>query len=78
MYAYNSSKFSNKPTDWLNQVLDDIILMKILPRIEGDERKTQEVLNDLEPLLQKAPRSLKKCKNMVKKLTDSGYTSYWN
>jgi 5-methylcytosine-specific restriction protein B len=78
MYAYNSSNFSNKPTDWLNQVLDDIILMKILPRIEGDERKTQDVLNNLEILLQKAPRSLKKCRNMIKKLTDSGYTSYWN
>jgi len=78
MYAYNSSKFSNKPSDWLMHAIDDIVLMKILPRIEGDERKTQDVLNNLETLLQKAPRSLKKCKNMIKKLTDSGYTSYWN
>ena len=78
MYAYNSSKFSNKPSDWLMHAIDDIVLMKILPRIEGDERKTQDVLNNLETLLQKAPRSLKKCKNMIKKLADSGYTSYWN
>lgn len=78
LYAYNYSKIESRPDDWLMQVLDDMTLMKVLPRIEGDEDKTI-VLRDLETFLggKKLDRSRKKVKEMNERRMKSHFTSFW-
>jgi|WetSurMetagenome_2_1015567.scaffolds.fasta_scaffold05097_2 5-methylcytosine-specific restriction enzyme B len=78
LYTWNFSSLVNKPDDWLNQVLDDMTLMKILPRIEGDADKTK-LLDDLKTEFETRSlvRSLKKTVEMIKRRNTSHYTSYW-
>jgi hypothetical protein len=54
-------------------------LMKILPRIEGDEDKTK-LLDDLIILFQEnnLPKSLNKATEMVHRRRLSHYTSFWS
>jgi hypothetical protein len=54
--------------------------MKILSRIEGDENKTEKVLNELKSLFESnefTDKSLPKIEEMQKRL-NYGYTSFWN
>jgi hypothetical protein len=57
--------------------------MKILPRIEGDSERVKAPLDALRKLMQERgwdeneSISLKKIKEMLSKLQQSGYTSYW-
>jgi hypothetical protein len=78
LYAWNFSSFENKPDNWFTQVLDDMTLMKILPRIEGDADKTK-LLDDLktEFEIRGLAKSLKKTTEMIKRRDTSHYTSYW-
>ena len=79
LYAYNYSLISNKSDDWLKQVLDEMTLMKILPRIEGDSDRTK-LLDDLRLLFEteNLPKSLRKTIEMVNKREISHYTSFWS
>jgi 5-methylcytosine-specific restriction protein B len=79
MYIYFNSICDNKPVDWFDKAFDEIIMMKVLPRIEGDEIKTAEILGNLETQLASynSTKSLEKCRLMIERLK-SGYTSYWN
>lgn len=78
LYAWNYSSLENKPSDWFTQVLDDMTLMKILPRIEGDAEKTK-LLDDLMTEFEHRGlvKSLKKTFEMVRRREISHYTSYW-
>lgn len=78
VYCYHNSKFATEDPGWLNKVLDEIVCMKILSRIEGDESKTKKVLDGLlEILVEKDfPISHAKLKEMVERLV-YGYTSFW-
>jgi 5-methylcytosine-specific restriction protein B len=78
LYAYNYSLLENKHADWLKIVLDEMTLMKILPRIEGDETRTQ-LLDDLITFFQESnlPNSLNKANEMVNRRNISHYTSFW-
>ena len=79
LYAFNYSLLETKPEDWKKNVLDEMTLMKILPRIEGDEDKTK-LLDDLIILFQEnnLPKSLNKATEMVNRRRLSHYTSFWS
>lgn len=79
LYSFNYSLLENKPEDWKNSVLDEMTLMKILPRIEGDEDRTK-LLDDLIIVFQEnnLPKSLNKATEMVSRRRISHYTSFWS
>jgi len=63
----------------LKHALDVLTSMKVLSRIEGDEAKVKQVLEDLSDLFKKNDftTSLSKVEEMLNKL-DYGYTSFWS
>lgn len=64
----------------LKDALDSLTSMKILSRIEGDENKTEKILNELKNLFIRVDflnKSLPKVEEMQKRL-NYGYTSFWN
>jgi len=78
IYAYHNSGLSNKPSDWLQQCLDEMMVMKVLSRIEGDAGRVGEVLTNLMNMLpENWKQSRKKIAEMQHKLT-FGYTSFWS
>jgi hypothetical protein len=78
LYAWNFSSLGKKPDNWFTQVLDDMTLMKILPRIEGDADKTK-LLDDLKTEFENKDlvKSLNKTLEMIKRRETSHYTSFW-
>lgn len=90
MYAVNRRILAEDSQLW--QTLDEMTSMKILSRIEGDEERTQKVLEELKDLVKAeiedhippaeegktAPESIsaKKIEEMLGKL-GTGFTSYW-
>ncbi|MFV7235080.1 McrB family protein [Flavobacterium sp. ZB4R12] len=78
IYCYYASQ-DKLDINWLNIALDEMISMKILSRIEGDDFKTGDVLRNLQNLLTDDFRkSNSKLKEMEIRLQKSGYTSYWS
>lgn len=81
LYAVNRKAFDNESS--LETALDEMTSMKILPRIEGDSERVKNPLEALRKLMQERgwdeneSISLKKIKEMLTKLQQSGYTSYW-
>lgn len=81
LYAVNRKAFDNESN--LETALDEMTSMKILPRIEGDSERVKAPLEALRKLMQERgwdeneSISLKKIKEMLTKLQQSGYTSYW-
>ena len=81
LYAVNRKTFDNESS--LEIALDEMTSMKILPRIEGDSERVKAPLDALRKLMQEREWdenesiSLKKIKEMLSKLQQSGYTSYW-
>lgn len=81
LYAVNRKAFDNESS--LETALDEMTSMKILPRIEGDGERVKAPLEALINLMQErnwneeTSISLKKIKEMLTKLQQSGYTSYW-
>ena len=78
LYAYNYSLMEDKPDDWLDDVIDQMTLLKILPRIEGDEDKTN-ILEDLLIIFNEYNLidTLTKAKEMEIKRKTYHYTSFW-
>ena len=77
IYCYYSS-ISKSNEKWLFNAIDDMCVMKILSRIEGDENRTSIILELLlTKLNQDYPKSNAKLLEMQKRLI-SGYTSYWS
>ena len=91
LYVVNRQLLDEKSQLW--QTLDEMTSMKILSRIEGDSERTKSVLEGLKVLVEEeinkaipepeeGKEKLKsityaKIEEMLKKLKDSGYTSYW-
>lgn len=81
LYAVNRKAFDKESS--LETALDEMTSMKILPRIEGDSERVKAPLDALRKLMQdqgwneEKSISLKKIKEMLTKLQQSGYTSYW-
>lgn len=79
LYCYHNSRLEHADkSNWLDEAFDELICMKILPRIEGDEDKAGRVLNKLQPVFRdQYPRSASKLKEMADRLKNSEYTSFW-
>lgn len=76
IYCYYASQ--NPTANWLINALDEMTSMKILSRIEGDETKTGNVIENLLKILNtNYPKSNYKLNEMKKKL-QIGYTSFWS
>ena len=67
----------------LDQVFDDILMQKVLPRIEGDYDKTHRPLSELRTLAER--RGWKKSQEKIEfmlgrfnKDDQGGFTSFWN
>jgi hypothetical protein len=64
---------------WLYICLDEMIMMKILSRIEGNEKKCSSIIKSLlVKLAHNYPTSHKKLLQMQGQLNNNGYTSFWN
>ena len=66
----------------IDQAMDQITLMKILPRIEGDEDMFRRsggtnVLKTLQALFSEDTDSYKKLKEMIDRLDRTGFTRFW-
>jgi hypothetical protein len=66
----------------IDQAMDQITLMKILPRIEGDEDMFKRsggtnVLKTLQSLFSEETDSYKKLKEMIDRLDRTGFTRFW-
>lgn len=57
--------------------LDGILMMKVLPRIEGDEDLLEKPLNDLASFTQNLTRSNAKIEEMKQRLNRVHFTSFW-
>lgn len=69
----------NQTTTSLTNALDEMISMKILSRIEGDETKTGKVLTNLQRIVTADfKKSNAKLKEMETRLQSNGYTSFWS
>lgn len=82
MYCvYNRELMSSRVSldKWFNTCFDEMIMMKILSRIEGNEKKCGRVLRSLlDRINTKFPESYQKLKQMQYQLINAGYTSFWN
>ena len=62
----------------LNTAVDNIMMMKVLPRIEGDEDTLKEPLKKLAEFTANVyPQSSDKVKEMVERLERAHFTSFW-
>lgn len=75
IYAFHNNK---KNRDF-GKALDVLTSMKVLSRLEGDETKVKQILEDLFDFFKKKDfhTSLSKVEEMLNKL-DYGYTSFWS
>lgn len=80
LYTYYTSKIKDKPDDWFHFCLDEILCMKILPRLEGDNVNLKQALNELEVYAEKQSldNAHMKISEMLDKIDKIGYTSYFN
>ena len=66
----------------LNTIFDDILMQKVLPRIEGDYEKCSKCLNKLSLRAEDNDwlKSSEKIEFMIKRFGSdrSGFTSFWN
>lgn len=78
IYCYYAS-LNQTNSNWLTNALDEMTIMKILSRIEGDETKTGSVLSNLKRVLTADfKKSNTKLNEMEARLLSSGYTSFWS
>lgn len=70
----------NKDAKWrdnLNTACDQILMMKVLPRIEGDEELLEKPLERLAAFCEPYDNAKKKIKEMADRLGQSRFTSFW-
>lgn len=70
----------DKSLEWetiLNTACDQILMMKVLPRIEGDEELLQKPLERLAVFCEQFVSAKKKIKEMSERLGQSRFTSFW-
>lgn len=70
----------NKDAKWrdiLNTACDQILMMKVLPRIEGDEELLENPLKELAAFCEPFSNAQKKIKEMTGRLVQSRFTSFW-
>lgn len=70
----------NKEANWeeiLKEATDQILMMKVLPRVEGDEDLLEKPLGRLADFCAPYPNATKKIQEMKSRLNGSHFTSYW-
>lgn len=70
----------DKSLEWetiLNSACDQILMMKVLPRIEGDEELLEKPLERLAAFCEPFADAQKKIKEMTDRLGQSRFTSFW-
>lgn len=70
----------NKEADWadiLCESVDQILMMKVLPRIEGDEDLLEKPLASLANFCAPYPKATVKVAEMKNRLDRANFTSYW-
>lgn len=70
----------DKSLEWeaiLNTSCDQILMMKVLPRIEGDEELLEKPLKRLAVFCEQFVNAKKKIKEMTERLGQSRFTSFW-
>jgi hypothetical protein len=70
----------NKETEWseiLATTVDQILMMKVLPRIEGDEDLLETPLERLATFCANYPHAAKKVAEMKERLSRSHFASFW-
>ena len=63
--------------DILSTACDQILMMKVLPRVEGDEELLEKPLEKLAAFSEPYPNALKKIKEMTDRLGLSRFASFW-
>lgn len=78
--AHNAKLDRNKANnDWLYTCLDEIVLMKILPRISGSYSATEKIIDSLLRFTKKKyPRSFKRLSYMKNSAENAYLISFWN
>jgi len=66
-----------KWSDILANAVDQILMMKVLPRVEGDEDLLEKPLARLADFCVDYPNAAKKVEEMKSRLEHSHFTSYW-
>ena len=61
----------------INEAMDQILMMKVLPRIEGDDELLEKPLERLAAYAQGYPKASAKIKEMQERLGRSHFTSFW-
>jgi 5-methylcytosine-specific restriction endonuclease McrBC GTP-binding regulatory subunit McrB len=66
-----------KTEELLNKAMDGILMMKVLPRIEGDKDLLEECLINLAEFAKNYPSASMKISEMQSRLKKSQFTSFW-
>ena len=77
--ALRQANEAEKADNLIAQAMDDIMMMKVLPRIEGDDELLTAPLQALNEFASKHSfaNSLKKIEEMDKRLKQAHFTSFW-
>lgn len=76
-YSLREEKSDDTAETLLATAIDAILMMKVLPRIEGDEDLLEEPLKELAVFTENYPNSAKKIAEMQERLSRVHFTSFW-
>lgn len=79
LYFYSLREENPEETaeELLNSAMDAILMMKVLPRIEGDEDLLEKPLKTLADFTAAYPQASKKIAEMQQRLPQAHFTSFW-
>lgn len=76
-YSLREEKPEETAENLLTSAMDAILMMKVLPRIEGDEDLLKEPLEKLANFTTNYPQASKKIDEMQRRLPQAHFTSFW-
>lgn len=76
-YALRQERLEEEAENLLSEAMDAILMMKVLPRIEGDEDLLEKPLKALADFTATYPQASKKIAEMQQRLHQAHFTSFW-
>ena len=76
-YSLREEKSDTDAETLLASAMDSILMMKVLPRIEGDEDLLEKPLKALAEFTEVYPQASKKIAEMQERLPQAHFTSFW-
>lgn len=76
-YSLREEKSDTDTETLLASAMDSILMMKVLPRIEGDEDLLEKPLKALAEFTEVYPQASKKIAEMQERLPQAHFTSFW-